>query len=95
MNRTPYTLRTLAIALLAVGSAYATTTLAAGEATPDYPQPVRVSTVDRDVVRAEAIAARKLGLISEGELNAPAATPEQLAIIAAAGRAAALKLATR
>jgi hypothetical protein len=94
MNRTPFTLRALAIALLAVGSAYATTAFAQGDATPDYPQATRASTVERDVVRAEAIAARKLGLIAEGEV-APVATPQQLEQIAAAGRAAAMKLAAR
>jgi hypothetical protein len=95
MNRTPFTLRTLAIALLAVGSAYATTAFAQGEATPDHPQAVKTSVVDRDVVRAEAIAARRLGIISEGEVSAPTATPAQLAQIAAAGRAAAMKVAAR
>jgi cellobiose-specific phosphotransferase system component IIC len=46
-------------------------------------------------LRVIATAARQLGLISEGELSAPAATPAQLAQIAAAGRVAALRVATR
>jgi hypothetical protein len=99
MNRTPLTLRNLAIALLAVAGAWASTAIASpsgsGDATPDHPQAVRSSSVEREVVRAEAIEARRLGLIVEGEAATPLATPAQLAQIAAAGRAAAMKLAAR
>jgi hypothetical protein len=66
-----------ALSFAAAGSAFA------GEATPDYPQRF-VSTLTRAQVQAEALEARRLGLIGQGE-HVPVATPEQNERIRLAG----------
>jgi len=60
--------------------------IAYGEASRDTAEvDLRPSTLTRVQVRAEAIAAREMGLLDTGELSAPALTPAQARAIHMAG----------